>query len=160
MPRMLLLAGVVLATGCSDPILVDGTVAGQDMAEPLTVFFGGPFIVFTDRPLECIEVPWVRPNYSPGETPTDFDFVGLQFWFDQGEVYEGVFSVEGDAAVYAKALIVEGGAFAQYTARTGTLVVDEVDGDTVSGSFDVGFGEEGGFSTTAFEAEFCVNLTR
>lgn len=149
-------------TGCSDPIVVDGKMAGKSLDNPLTAFWGGPFLIFSTKDLDCMDVSFVRRIYTPGESPTDFDFVGLQFTWQEDAVTDGVYSVEGEAAVYAKGLVVEGGAFTDYRGRTGNIVVEkfEVGDDFIEGSFDVQFGDDGGLSSSWFEAQHCVNLTR
>ena len=161
---------LLLALGCGpEPTLIDGQVNGESLNEPLTAFWGGPFVLFTDKSLSCFEVDWVRRTYDAAEAPTDFDFVGLQFSFDNTEPVAGTFSVEGtNAAVSAKALVVTGGAFVEARGRTGNLVVDggfEED-DWMFGSFDVDFGVDsddnpkGSYSSSAFGTVYCNNLVR
>ncbi|MCB9745937.1 MAG: hypothetical protein H6740_25405 [Alphaproteobacteria bacterium] len=159
-----LLPVLLLATACGEPTIIDGTVAGQTIGEPSTAFFGGPFLFFSPQNLDCKEVSFVRAIYDAGSSPTDFDFFGVQFAFDGGadsQMREGTFSVEGDGEVAAKALLVEGGAFQEFRARTGTLTIESYeDLDHVSGSFSVGFNDDGSLSSTYFDAEWCVNMTR
>ncbi|MCB9742995.1 MAG: hypothetical protein H6741_02630 [Alphaproteobacteria bacterium] len=161
MRATLLPAALLLAAGCAEPTIIDGNVAGQVIDEPATAYFGGPFLFFSPQNLECKEVAFVRKIYDAGSSPTDFDFFGVQFAFDEDKLAEGVYSVEGDGVVAAKALLVQGGAFQEFRARTGTLTVDNYEDEHhVDGAFDIGFGDDGSLSTTYFDAEFCVNLTR
>lgn len=162
MTRALVLAPLaVLMAGCSDPTLIEGSVAGFSLDEPATLYFGGPFVSFSKSALTCMDMAFTARVYTEGQAPTDFDFVGLQFAFDDDAIVEGVFSVEGDAAVHAKVLVVEGGAFSEYRAETGTLTIDTLDEDKlVEGSFQVGFGEDGSLSTSYFSAEWCLNMER
>ena len=163
---MLLLLGL----GCKpDPTLIDGEVAGNTLQEPATVMWGGPFVLFTDAELTCFDVAWVRRTYDQAVAPTDFDFVGLQFAFDNIEPIAGTFSVQGtDAAVSAKALVVTGGAFIESRGREGNLVLDAPieKENPITGQFWVDFGEDadgnalGSYETTFFQAEYCSNLIR
>ncbi|MCB9758702.1 MAG: hypothetical protein H6739_02585 [Alphaproteobacteria bacterium] len=152
---------IPLLVGCGPDTVIEGSVAGKALDEPGTLFWGGPFVILADRDLTCMDVAFARSTYSAGVSPTDFDFVGLQFHFNDAEVFEGVFSVVGDAPVHAKALVVEGGAFIDYVARSGTLEIDTWDDrGTIEGKFDVGFGDEGSWSAEFFDAEWCLNLER
>lgn len=72
--------------GCGpDQTLINGTVDGYPLSEPLTAFWGGPFVVFVDEELTCYDMEFVRRTYDAAEAPTDYDFVGLQFGFDETE---------------------------------------------------------------------------
>lgn len=155
-----LLSLITLAAGCEDPIVVDGAVDGFDINEAGTIFFGGPFILVTDEVLECRDMAWVQRTYDVSAAPTDFDFVGLQFTYDEDDVSTGNYSVAGEAAVYAKALVVSGGVFTEYRSNGGELVLTGLESNTLAtGSFNVTF-DEGSFSTELFEAEWCVNMER
>lgn len=150
-----------LLAGCQDPTLIDGSVGGFSLDEPSALYYGGPFVSFADDTLTCMDMAFTARVYTEGQAPTDFDFAGLQFAFDDDAIVEGVFSVEGDAAVHAKFLVVEGGAFTEYRARTGTLTIDSIDDDKlVEGSFEVAFGDDGSLSTSYFRAEWCLNMER
>lgn len=156
---MLILLGL-MACG-ADPTIIDGSVAGESMGEPLTAMWGGPFIVFVKDELDCLDLDFTRRTYDQGTAPVDFNMVALQFSFDAPDVSEGVFSTEGtDAVVDAKTLIVSGGAFNEVRDRTGTINVGNVaDREPLEGSFDITFSdEEGSFATDYFYAEYCINL--
>jgi hypothetical protein len=156
---MLILLGL-LACG-ADPTIIDGSVAGDTLGEPLTAMWGGPFIVFVKDQVDCRDLDFTRRTYDQGSAPVDFDMVALQFSFDAPDVSEGVFSVEGtDAVVDAKTLIVSGGAFNEIRDRTGTINVGSVaDREPLEGSFEVFFSDdEGSFSSDYFYAEYCINL--
>lgn len=158
--RITLALLALVATACAEDTLVDGDIAGRAMPEPGGVYWGGPFIVLTGDPLDCIDVAWVQRNYTAGVSPTEFDVLALQFAYDQDEVSTGYFSVAGESAVFAKAVLVEGGAFVEHRARGGELQVDVVEAQgVVEGSFSVTF-EDGSLSTSYFQAEYCVNLER
>ena len=155
-----LLVLIPLAAGCADPIVVDGAVDGFNINEAGSIFFGGPFIVVTDVALDCRDMAWVQRTYDVAAAPTDFDFVGLQFTYDEDDVSTGNYSVAGEAAVYAKALVVSGGVYTEYRSNGGELVVSELaPSSLVTGSFNVTF-DEGSFGTELFEAEWCLNMER
>ena len=155
-----LLVLIPIAAGCADPIVVDGAVDGFDIGEAGTVFFGGPFIVVTDEVLECREMAWVQRTYDVSAAPTDFDFVGVQFTYDEDDVSTGNYSVAGEAAVYAKGLVVSGGVYTEYRSNGGELVLTGLESNILAtGSFNVTF-DEGSLSTELFEAEWCVNMER
>jgi len=161
---------LLVALGCKpDPTVIDGQVEGYTLEEPATVMWGGPFVLFTDEALTCFDVAWVRRTYDQAESPTDFDFIGMQFAFDNTEPVAGTFSVEGsEAAVSAKSLVVAGGAFIETRGREGNIVIDApVDnGQPLTGQFWVSFGEDedgnsrGQYEATWFYAEYCSNLIR
>lgn len=153
---------VVLLACAPDDTLIDGTVNGYAVSEPLTAFWGGPFVVFVDVELTCFDMDFVRRTYDAAEAPTDFDFVSLQFGFDEDDTQEGNFNVAGDAAVAAKALAVKGGAFVETRGRDGNLEVQSrEENGLMEGAFDISFGdEEGSYSTEYFTAEYCNNLVR
>lgn len=148
----------LLACGTPDNE-INGSVAGTSLSKPMSAWWGGPFILFTDIELSCYDTAWVRRTYDAAESPTDFDVTALQFGFDNEEPLEGIFSVEGEAAVAAKAVFVVGGAFVEYRGRQGNLEVDSIEGDLMEGSFDITF-DDGSYSTEYFSAEYCSNLIR
>lgn len=149
---------LLLAAGCGGSYaIVDGEVAGKGLADINTVMFGGPFIIFTDAELDCLDVAFVTRHYSQGESVTDFDFRLLQFAFTDPEVYAGVFNLAGEASVTAKFLVQTDGAFAEYRGREGILEVDDYQEDQLAlGIFDVSFDE--GTLSGEYEAEWCRNL--
>ncbi|MED5373545.1 MAG: hypothetical protein VX899_21185 [Myxococcota bacterium] len=156
---------VLLAlTACGgDPTIIDGSVNGESLGEVATAFWGGPFILFSNEDLDCMDVDFARRTYDQTTAPTDFDMVTLQFAFDSSDISEGVFSTEGsDAAVDAKTLIVAGGAFTELRDRTGSIEVGPVvEREPVEGSFQVEFEDDSGsYTADYFIAEWCTNLVR
>lgn len=145
-----------------DATLIDGQVDGYAVSEPLTAYWGGPFVIFVDVDLTCYDMSFVRRTYDAAEAPTDYDFVALQFGFDEDETLEGNFSVAGDAAVAAKAMAVKGGAFVENRGRDGNLQIQDAEHNgLMEGSFDISFGDDvGSYSSDYFSAEYCNNLVR
>ncbi len=149
---------VLLSTGCGGPYaLIEGNVAGKDLSQVNTVMFGGPFIVFADADLDCLDMSFVSRHYTQGEAVTDFDFRLLQFAFTDPDVFEGVFNLAGEASVTAKFVSQTDGAFGEHRGREGILEVDALEADKLAlGIFDVSFDE--GSLSGEYEAEWCRNL--
>ncbi|HJN73268.1 MAG TPA: hypothetical protein QGF58_04965 [Myxococcota bacterium] len=159
---MFLLSALTML-GCGpDATVIDGTVDGYAVSDPLTALWGGPFVIFVDVELTCYDMSFVRRTYDAAEAPADFDFVALQFGFDEDATQKGNFNVAGDAAVAAKALAVKGGAFVENRGRDGNLQVQSMeDNGLMEGSFDITFGDDvGSYSTEYFSADYCNNLVR
>jgi hypothetical protein len=156
----MLLALLLACTG--DETVITGSVDGESLELPGTVFWGGPFVVFMDESLGCFDVDWVRRTYDAGTSPSESDVVALQFGFDDDTPQQGVSSVGGtDSIADAKMVIVRGGAFTEIRDRDGTITIDtmEPQGD-MEGSFSVNFGDSGSLETSYFYAEYCNNLVR
>jgi hypothetical protein len=153
----------LLAIGCGPtPTIVDGTVSGASIGTAGTAFWGGRYLIFVDKALDCLDVSFVNHTYSEGADFGDTDFSALQFTFSRGtDVFPGNFSVQGAAEVTAKFLDYRDGVFDaddEVRGREGTLFVDKVaDKDVASGEFDIDFGEDQILSGS-FSAEWCVNL--
>ncbi len=161
LPRLLAVGAAVPLLGavaCGPPATtISGTVAGYALEAPATTYFGGQYLFFADVELDCKDVAWVNSYYSVTEPPTDRDLVALQFTFVDDDVFPGLFSLAPGGPVSAKLLVLEGGAFSIFTARDGTLQVDEVtEKDAAAGSFVASFDDgelEGTYATT-----WCQNL--
>lgn len=137
----------------------EGSVAGRSLADISTAYFGGPFVIFTDTPLDCMEVAWVTRYYDEAEPPTTTDLTGLQITFFDDDVIEGRYDLGGEAAVGVRLLVVEDDEFTVINGREGTLTVDEVSAEeSVFGTLDVDFGEDGSLSAD-WAAEWCVNVS-
>ena len=149
----------VLIAGCSGggTAEVTGAVSGYSLT-PSAQWWGGPFLVITSEPLDCIDMYWVKRSMVNGdEAPVDKDLVALQFTYNEGDVIAGTYSVEGAATVIADLLVIEGGALQVFDARTGALVVDEIEEEGfATGSFDLGFDD--GTLSGSFDIEFCNNM--
>ena len=137
----------------------EGTVAGRSLTDVGTAYFGGPFVIFTDAPLDCIDVAWVTRYYDEEVPPTDTDLTGLQITFFDDDVRTGRYDLSGEAAVGVRLLVVDGDDFTVLNGREGTLTVDEVtDEEAAFGTLDVDFGEEGSLSAS-WAAQWCVNVS-
>ena len=145
------------ACGGGGPI-IEGSVDGENMGEILTAFWGGRYILFADEELDCIDLAWVHHSYSDSAPPTDLNLNILQFTFSRGDdVFEGNFSVEGQAEVNGRFMLTGPDGYEEYRARSGFLNISEATGHgDVTGTFDLEF-EEGNLNGE-FTVEWCVNL--
>ena len=142
--------------------IVEGTVGGASIGTAGTAFWGGRYLGFVDKALDCLDMSFINYNYSEGADFGDTDFVALQFTFSRGtDVFPGNFSVQGAAEVNAKFLDYSDGIFDaadEVRGRDGTLLVDKVeDKDSTSGEFNIDFGVDQVLSGE-FSAEWCINL--
>ena len=159
------LTGLVTAMciGCgANPFAeVSGEVSGYTLA-PQTMFWGGPFIVFVDQPLDCMDMAWVKrgTNFRDGDAAPenlDEDIVGLLFTYESEEVVVQNTSLDGDAPVDARLLVTRDGALAVYKATSGELDLTEFTSkEHALGSFSLGFDE--GDLSGEFDVEWCRNL--
>jgi hypothetical protein len=142
--------------------VVEGTVDGQSIGTAGTAFWGGRYLIFVDKALDCLDMSFVNHTYSEGTDLGDTDFVALQFTYSRGtEVFPGNFSVQGAAEVNAKFLNYSDGvldAADETRGREGTILVEEVgDKAWASGEFNIDFGEDQNLSGS-FAADWCINL--
>lgn len=153
--------GSLSVSGCGADAYADlsGTVAGETL-KPEGYFWGGPFLIFTSKAYECIDMYWVKrgPTFETGvEPPVEDDIVALLFTFEDSDVTEGNVSLEGDAPVDGRLLVIQDGAMTVYRAETGSLTIDEfTKKDAAVGSFDVGFDD--GSMSGDFEVDWCTNM--
>ena len=161
MQKILFLSLLAAACGPAETI-VDGTVNGASIGTAGTAFWGGRYLIFVDKTLDCLDMSFVNHTYSEGADFGDTDFVALQFTFSRGtDVFPGNFSVQGASEVNAKFLDYSDGIFDasdEVRGREGTILVDEVgDKDRTLGEFNIDFGDDQTLSGD-FSAEWCINL--
>ncbi len=152
---------LLLALGCApEATIIDGTIAGFDISEPQTAFFGGRYVVFATEALDCMDVDWVHHTYAAGDDPVGQDLVALQFTFaNQDEVSVGHFNISGAAQVKGSGLVRKAGAFTEYRGSEGTLIVDEAEEKGWStGTFEIILKEDAGTLSGTWSAEWCINL--
>jgi hypothetical protein len=149
------------AAGCGNGSFaeINGSVEGIKI-NANSFFYGGPFIVFSDHPSECLDMSWVRRGSSfatGGEPPTDFDQNALLFTYAGDTVEEGNVSVEGGTVVTAHVVKVSGGALTVYEPVGGFIDVTEFTKQgNVVGNFELTF--DNGDLSGNFEVEECNNL--
>lgn len=160
--RWLTLSAALALAGCSSGgwAMVSGQIGEYTFDEAVTVYHGGPFIMLMDREVDCLDMSWVAKTYNESQAPTDINFLAMQFAFDDDEPSVGVFSVEGEAPIYASGLRLQGGVFELYRGRTGQLVVDDAGhrrDDPIVGSFQITFADQSAINGE-FETEWCRNM--
>ena len=158
---MSLVPFVSIAIGCGGGTFADisGSVEGVKL-NATSFYHGGPFLVFTSRESECLDMAWVErgSKFSSGEEPpTDYDMVSLLFTYANDEVVAENVSVDGQSLVDARLIVVSGGAMTVYDTAGGFIDVTEIDKkDHVIGNFDLSF--DNGSLQGDFEVEYCNNL--
>ncbi len=159
--RWLVLSAALFLAGCDSGMYAQtsGFIGPTQFNEPVTVYHGGPFLVLFDRQVDCLDLAWVEKAYNQAQSPTELDFVGVQFaWEDEMNV--GTFSVAGDAAVNGYGYSNLGGVFEIFRAREGTITIEGIGParhDPAMGSFAVTFAD-GSQLAGEFETEWCRNL--
>ncbi len=158
---MILTSFVTLAllVGCGDPAAtLSGSAGGLTFSETDSAYFGGPFLVFSNEPLDCLELAWVQRSYQDGVAPTDSDVKILQFTFAGDAIATGRVSIGTGAAATATVVNVTDGAPTYTRAESGFLDIDSLEEqETLVGSFDaVTFTD--GTLTGDFTATWCRNL--
>jgi hypothetical protein len=155
----------LLCTACGGgegTATVTGSIEGTSFEEVGTVFQGNGHIILFDRKMDCLDVAFVDANYVDGEDPTEGeqDFIALQFSFESSTPVQGTFSVAPDAPVKGLALMntpaVNEGVFTFHRSRGGFMTIEEVDEDTITGSFESEFSQDK--VSGDFEATYCRNL--
>ncbi|MDG1479633.1 MAG: hypothetical protein P8R54_08575 [Myxococcota bacterium] len=155
---MFVLAGLLAGCAGEGTAEITGSVDGLSIT-PTTLYWGGPFINFVSRDLDCDELAWVSKVYEEGEEPpTDFDFTMLQISYSESDVVTGTYDLSGQAPVKAEVVNVTGAALTVFKANEGTLIIDEVVGEEDAvGSFAFTF-DDFGTLTGDFAVPWCTNL--
>lgn len=155
---MFVLAGLLAGCAGEGTAEITGSVDGLSIT-PTTLFWGGPFVTFVSRDLDCDELAWVSKVYEEGEEPpTDFDFTMLQISYSESDVVTGTYDLSGQAPVKAEVVNVTGAALTVFKASEGTLIIDEVVGEEDAvGSFAFTF-DDYGTLTGDFSVPWCTNL--
>ncbi len=153
--------GLLVSCG-PEPSVIEGSIDSNDFSDPLTAYFGGRYLFFSNVEFDCMGVDWVHHSYTPGVDPAEQDLLAIQFTFGMGsEVAAGYYNLNDRAQVDASALVIRGGAFQEFRVDEGEITIDELeDRELVIGNFDLSRfydTEEGSLSGT-FSAEWCVNL--
>ena len=155
----------ILTMGCSNLFAdVTGSVDGHKL-DSGTAYWGGPVLLFTDSEMECDELSWVSYSksgngYENGEDiGTDENFTALQFTYESAAIQDGKLSIVGmpPSPAFAYFFVSEGGSIDMHKATSGNIEIETDKKDRVSGTFDIGFGDDGTLKGD-FTIENCVNL--
>jgi hypothetical protein len=150
---MLWLLGLL---ACSpEYIEFSGSIGGKSLT-PLTAFFGGPYLVFFSKEIDCKEMYWVTKIYRNGEAPYDHDLEAFQIGFNDSNVVTGTYSTGGEAPIRASFFSIAGDAFEVVTSTDGTLTMTDVTDEYATGSFALTFG--GDVMSADFTIPYCTNL--
>lgn len=148
------LAALLLLPACGG---VGGDLSGGDF-QPVTGYFGGPFIVFSAEQIDCMDLWWVAKNYDEDQVPWDQGFDILQITFNDADVVEGSFDVSGVSPVSAARIIGGVDTYEIDDVSSGLLVIDKVKEDSkVSGEAELQLGS--GIISGSFSVGHCVNLS-
>lgn len=146
-----------LLTGCGG---VGGNLSGTiDSTEfsPVAGFWGGPFVVFSNQDIDCMDLWWVARKYDQDTVPWDQAFDLLQVSFNESDVVEGTFDVSGVSPVSAARLVGDGDSFDINEASSGLLTIDSMKvGGKVKGNLELSLA--GGSIAGTFAVPHCVNL--
>lgn len=143
---------------------VTGAIGPVDLvSKDVTVYHGTRHVVLVDRKIDCLDMAWVTRNYFVEDITSEAEFAAIQFTFDSETPTEGTFTlIAGEGAVSSYRILnldlPEGPPppvdFDR--SRDGTLTIDSVSDDSVTGSFDVIFADSNAGGT--FTSTHCRNV--
>jgi len=149
-----------LLIGCGTEYSVDiaGEINGQPFS-PTTSVWGGPFIVFAEQDLDCMDLFWIQKGLTTGEeAPVDYDVRLLQVTYNASDVVAGNYDLTGQAPVKAEVIEISGDMMTITKASEGSLNVGAAaDTGTASGDFSFFFNDSGGIGGN-FVIPWCANL--
>ncbi len=155
----------LLTTGCSKLFAdVTGNVDGHKLGSG-TAYWGGPVLLFTDSDMQCDQLSWYSSrksgaSYENGEDlGTEENFTALQFTYESAALQDGKLSIVKNppSPAFAYFMVSDGGTIDMYKASSGSIEIETDKKDQVSGTFEVGFDDDGSLSGE-FNVEKCVNL--
>ena len=157
--------GALLTTGCGKLFAeVTGNVDGHKLGSGVA-YWGGPVLLFTDSDMPCDQLSWVSyrksgAGYEDGEDlGTDENFTALQFTYESAALQDGKLSIvkTPPSPAFAYFMVSDGGVIDMYKASSGSIEIETDKKDQVSGTFELGFDDDGTL-TGEFMVEKCVNL--
>ena len=139
---------------------VSGAPDGADFTA-VSAYWGNQFIVFLDQEIDCIDMWWVQTfNLQGEEPPTSRDLRALQITYnnDEEEIFEGTYTLGGEAPIKTEFLEITGETFNVSRAAEGILELDEkVEDKTLSGGVNFVF-SEGSVTGTFTNITWCNNI--
>lgn len=136
---------------------VAGSVLGRVFEGRASAVFDETRLVLVVPPTACRDLGWVSTRYSDGVRPTDrmADLVAVQV--DLGSLQTGTVTMDpGGSPFSGVGVVSEGEEFLVDPVREGLVTIDEVTEDTVVGSLQLAFGQDG--VAASFAAPFCGGL--
>lgn len=135
---------------------LDGTLGGTEF-KPKVGFWGGPFIVFSNQDIDCLDLWFVAKDYDD-ENPSDMSFTLLQVTFQDSAVVPGEFEVSGASPVDAYYLTGSADGLQVDEALSGNISVDDFSGSApVSGTLALEL--VSGSVSGDFKVQHCANLS-
>ena len=124
-------------------------------------YWGKAYIVFIDREIDCADMSWVQRFNLSGETPpTSTELHALQITYnnEQEQIYEGIYSLGGEAPIKAEMLEINANTFSVSRAVEGILELDEkVDKKSLTGSLRFAF-NDGSIIGSFDNVEWCSSI--
>jgi|GEM_PF-3143583 len=148
--------------GCSsETFSVSGNPDGSEFSA-VTAHWGSQFILFVDQDIECMDMWWVQTfNLQGDEPPTSTNLRALQITYnnDEKSIFEGTFSVGGEAPIKSEFLEISGEQFNVSKATEGLLELNEkIDNKTLTGGLNFAFSGGGSISGTFEDIRWCNNI--
>jgi hypothetical protein len=139
---------------------VSGSPDGSDFTA-VSGYWGNQFILFVDQEISCIDMWWVQTfNLQGEEPPTNTDLRALQITYnnEDEQIFEGTYSIGGEAPIKTEFLEITGETFNVSRATEGILELDEkIDATSITGGLNFVFSE--GSVVGTFEGlTWCNNI--
>jgi hypothetical protein len=150
---------LILLSACSSGFVdITGSVYGEKIGEG-SAYWGGPHLVFMNTEIDCDEMSWVEDKYSldTDELSNESAINALQFTYASAEVQDGKLTIASQNSPAVGWFISSNRGDADTFRSTTGSIDTTIDGDWLSGTFEVGFGEDGTM-TGDFEVKKCENL--
>ena len=150
-----------LFVACSSAeFTISGTPDGSEFTA-VSAYWGNQFIVFLDQEIDCIDMWWVQTfNLQGEEPPTSRDLRALQITYnnEEEEVFEGTYTLGGEAPIKTEFLEITGETFNVSRATEGILELDEkIEDQSLSGGVNFVF-SGGTVAGTFTDITWCNNI--
>ena len=148
--------------GCSQGTFdISGNPDGTDFTA-VTAHWGSQFILFLDQDIACMDMWWVQTfNLDGEEPPTTTDLRALQITYnnDERDIFEGNYSVGGEAPIKSEFLEIAGEEFHVRKATQGVLdLTEKVDDSTITGALNFAFTGGGSVNGSFEDITWCNNI--
>jgi hypothetical protein len=150
---------LIFLSACSGGFFeISGSVYGQKIDEG-SAYWGGPYVVFMNTEMGCDEMSWVEDKYAldTDELSTESTINALQFTYASTEVQDGKLTIASQNSPAVGWFLSSNRGEADTFRSISGNIDTTIDGDWLSGTFEVDFGEDGSLSGD-FEVKKCENL--